>query len=557
MLPFEQEMQTEDLTNLHVAIVGAGVVGVHSALILTRRGARVTLLEKRDTPGGVWNYFANEGSRVQVAEPCYRLIPEKLLSNFSEVGEVVTTLEEAVAEIRAGRGEAHFGVTMEHVRNTGESVSIECSSGADRKIFVADHVLLCVGGLQSPVRRSFPNENEFRGQLAYGIAGEADHIDVKGKQVLILGMGAFAIENARECLFHGAEHVTMLARNRNQIVAQLWMYLPFAQPQTYAPARLQQAALSDQAEAKGEPQQWSAVKPTEIFAEMQKMMIQSYRRCDAEDAMPDEFRKFLKSGNMRDLRRRESPGTIPTASDPFFVALALGKLSVVRGEVEKMLPDGVETLTGQQIKASIVIKNFGFDDPDAWLKPIVGQKHMHSPMVINDRVWLVKCERAKLTRERVRKVGAEAFGDMLNIPAVAPAVAATFVELFCYFQARPEKLAGLIDSGKLPHVEIGEDTPLSMSQGMWAMMQSDPALHERANHCREQVSVDMKKRWTHIQYFQENRIWWRYCCKRMSGDEESVPYLWDHLETFFEMLDQMEAQKLQIDRSLLTSRSRL
>jgi hypothetical protein len=92
---------------------------------------------------------------------------------------------------------------------------------------------------------------------------------------------------------------------------------------------------------------------------------------------------------------------VPTASDVFFIAYTLGKLKVVIGDVTDTAAGGVEVTctggedgrdaqevdraAGQQeeakgvgstqifIEADVVIKNYGFEDPDAWLAKVVGQ----------------------------------------------------------------------------------------------------------------------------------------------------------------------------------------
>jgi hypothetical protein len=136
----------------------------------------------------------------------------------------------------------------------------------------------------------------------------------------------------------------------------------------------------------------------------------------------------------------------------------------------------------------VITKNYGFEDPDAWLKDVVGQETHHSPMMANERVWLfkvfiyllqlcamhasragahppfyifltlsplplppfpplflpfrsfllahLKAERARLTRERYREwlkdLGPEKFvaNSMLTIPAAAPLIAACHNEFF-------------------------------------------------------------------------------------------------------------------------------
>ena len=47
-----QEKQVTQLRDKHVIVVGAGVGGLVSALLLAHRGVRVTLVESAATPGG-------------------------------------------------------------------------------------------------------------------------------------------------------------------------------------------------------------------------------------------------------------------------------------------------------------------------------------------------------------------------------------------------------------------------------------------------------------------------------------------------------------------------
>eukprot|EP00928_Gymnodinium_smaydae_P054557 TRINITY_DN38305_c0_g1_i1.p1 TRINITY_DN38305_c0_g1~~TRINITY_DN38305_c0_g1_i1.p1 ORF type:complete len:561 (-),score=81.37 TRINITY_DN38305_c0_g1_i1:238-1815(-) len=505
---------------------------MHCSLLLAQRGAKVTLLEREAGVGGVWRYFANEHSRVQICEPGYRLIPGRLLSDFTLKNEVISALEDTAAMIESRDGKVVFGSRVEKVLNRGDYVDVSYICDGSREHTTADHVLLCVGGLQSPRRISLPCEAEFQGSIVYGISGEPDRLDVAGKHVIILGMGAFAVENARECLFNGAAHVTFLTRNRNQIIPQMLSYLGFSVEQDYMPLRQLQRQQTQQRK--------DGTAPFDITA----IFSHAYRSCHAEEAMPQELLEMERTKDPLAMQRnRESFGTVPTASDPFFIGYALGKISTVRADVARVLAKGVETTAGQIIEADIMIKCFGFEDPDHWVSGIVEQTHMYSPMVINERVFLCKCERAKFTPELLKDVGgAKAMGDMLNIPPIAPAIAETFTDLFSYLQAKPETLRQLMRNGSLPKVKIGECNALTWSRGQWAMMKVDPALEERINQGRRAIGVNMKDRWTPMKYYKENQEWWQYCCKRISGDEHSVPYLWQPFQPIFEHLTKQAAK---------------
>ena len=51
---------------------------------------------------------------------------------------------------------------------------------------------------------ALPDEELFAGDIINGINSEVDETSLSGRQVCVLGMGAFAVENARTALEQGA-----------------------------------------------------------------------------------------------------------------------------------------------------------------------------------------------------------------------------------------------------------------------------------------------------------------------------------------------------------------
>ena len=107
---------------------------------------------------------------------------------------------------------SYFGSRLQ--RN---AVQLEVMDTSTKEAFTvrASRVFLCQGGLQVPRKISFAGENLYGGTLIEGTGGRIDQLDLRGKDVVIMGMGAFATENARTAMMSGARHVTMVTRSLN------------------------------------------------------------------------------------------------------------------------------------------------------------------------------------------------------------------------------------------------------------------------------------------------------------------------------------------------------
>ena len=97
----------------------------------------------------------------------------------------------------------------------------DVASGEARTLVARDHVLLCTGGLQRPRDVPLPSEALFGGDVIVGMSSEVDRTPLGGRHVCVLGLGAFAVENARTALLGGAAHVTIVARSRNLVIPRL------------------------------------------------------------------------------------------------------------------------------------------------------------------------------------------------------------------------------------------------------------------------------------------------------------------------------------------------
>jgi len=273
------------------------------------------------------------------------------------------------------------------------------------------------------------------------------------------------------------------------------------------------------------------------------MLSEAYERCGATDAMPPEVQEFKFKKDYLSLyctgefRALQNPTT-----DAFFIGHALGKMNTVIGEIAEVIADGVKTTSGQTINASVVIKCLGFEGPQALLQSLVNVTHMHSPIVIKERVWFFPCDSLpKISPEEFQAAEAKEITEMLKSPVSGSNVAKVHTEMFFYFQERPQDLRKLLQSGQLPYTEIGQLSQLTLAAGHLAMTREHPVLAKKVQECRRQIRLDMRH-WTLSECLQRNRASWRKICERMTGNEEELPYIWEHLKSQFEVLDEQAGE---------------
>ena len=239
-----------------VLVVGAGLAGLIVASRFAQAGARVVMLERSNHVGGVWRQHANPFSRVNSSEPGYRVpvrraTPNTNHSHHSEIlvdalrllrGEVeaptdgtrddATSLADkiflgcevrGVQEVPAGQQQLSPSRGWRVVGVCGaEAVPFEVRSGT---------VVVCTNRrLGVPRSLTLKGEADFLGAVRRGLAGDCEDVHWRGQRVVILGMGAFALESMRTAFQGGAAHVTLLCRRRGTVCPQSIDWLNFIRP---------------------------------------------------------------------------------------------------------------------------------------------------------------------------------------------------------------------------------------------------------------------------------------------------------------------------------------
>ena len=118
-----------------------------------------------------------------------------------------------------------------HVEGWSDLSSSSHTSRPRRFATSGQFVILCTNRrLGVPRDVGYTNEGKFLGIIKRGLAGDIADVPFAGKRVVVIGMGAFAIEQMRTSIESGAEHVIILARRHGLISPQIIDYVNFIRP---------------------------------------------------------------------------------------------------------------------------------------------------------------------------------------------------------------------------------------------------------------------------------------------------------------------------------------
>eukprot|EP00913_Durusdinium_trenchii_P021873 g20552.t1 len=76
-------------------------------------------------------------------------------------------------------------------------------------------VMMYPGNLSLPRREAYKGEEEFGGTIAYGMFDEFGYKEARGKDIAIIGHGAFAVENVRSCCEYDSHQIYLICRRKN------------------------------------------------------------------------------------------------------------------------------------------------------------------------------------------------------------------------------------------------------------------------------------------------------------------------------------------------------
>ncbi|BAY28609.1 dimethylaniline monooxygenase [Nostoc carneum NIES-2107] len=349
-----------------ICVIGAGVSGLVSAKTFLEEGYEVTLFEKRQGLGGVWEKSrAYPGLAIQNPRDTYAFSDYPMPASYPEwpSGEQICAYLESYA--------THFGVTpriqfralvTKVERKSGNqpgwivSVSFhEDGQEARKEKYEFDFVIVCNGTYDIPYVPNLPGMDEF---IASG--GKVIHTNnfndgsvVEGKRVVVVGFGKsatdvanFAATKAKECtlvfrqalwkvpnFFLGLVNLKYIFLTR---FAEFWM--PYHKLQGW----------EKWLHSFGKPLVWAFWRINETLLRLQFPF-------DACGMLPKQpMNKLIGC-------------SISLVPKGFFEHIRAGKIRTIKTKINKFSADGVELENGEEVPADIVVFGTGFLQDIAFL----------------------------------------------------------------------------------------------------------------------------------------------------------------------------------------------
>jgi cation diffusion facilitator CzcD-associated flavoprotein CzcO len=467
-----------------VSIVGAGVTGLYAANKLMEAGISFCIFEKSDMVGGIWSMYANRSSRVNSSECAYRLFEKKTRSNrdHSDTREIL----EDVAQLAQNVSDHLFIETeVARIENTGARYQIRLNRGGKAFILESKGVILAINDRVGTSREvKWENQPAFQGKIVTGISNDIEGLDWRNQRVIIVGMGAFAVENARTALEGGAHHVTVVCRRHGTVCPKIIDYLNFATPYDDAFKHDKKSNLRNM-------MYWK--KLYELSGATQ----------------PECWMGKIKH-----------EGHTISVSDIWFVGHYLKKIETITGEISSMTENGVFVDGQHHIEADIVVTCIGFERNAPVAKALSGHPEIYNNNYLaKDFIYLADAY-----------IDGDAFNSLFGSSVLE--MVKFYLEMFIMFFNNPE-YDNMINTEGIEKIPIEDRKWSHYIEGAMALIRNYPRIHDIASKQVTQRTKNFLEAHDLENYIAENKREWIDTHSMLAGKpmtaEDCLPYVFEKL----------------------------
>ena len=347
----------------HVVVVGAGMSGILAAIRLQQAGIRYTVIEKNANVGGTWLENRYPGCRVDSPNHTYSysFAPNDWPQHFSPQ-RVLLDYFDRIASEQGIRPNIRFAteVTEAHYQKNGTwQVTVQDANGEET--LAANAIISAVGQLNRPKLPDIDGRDAFEGPAFHTARWESEH-DLAGKRIAVIGTGASAFQTVPE-IAQVAERVTVFQRtppwvapraeyHDNIADAKHWLLnnVPFY-AKWFRFWMFWTTAEGLLAMVRRDPA-WNEERAvSEANDQLRAMLTANVQQMVGDDA--ELFAKCVPEYPPAGKRMLVDNGH-------WFKALKRDNVELVTDPIERINANGVETKSGRQIDADVLIYGTGF-----------------------------------------------------------------------------------------------------------------------------------------------------------------------------------------------------
>jgi len=207
---------------LDALVIGAGVAGLYQLHQLRSQGLRVRAYDAASDVGGTWYWNRYPGARFDSEAYIYQYLFDEALykdwswsHRFPDQPEIERWLHYVTDRLDLRR-DIQFSTVVTSARwdedrnrwtvrtDTGETIDTQ-------------FVVTCCGMLSAPLTNGFEGQDSFRGTLVYTARYPKEGVEVEGKRVGVVGIGATGIQ-VIQTVADKAGHLTVFARTPQYVL---------------------------------------------------------------------------------------------------------------------------------------------------------------------------------------------------------------------------------------------------------------------------------------------------------------------------------------------------
>jgi acetone monooxygenase len=396
-LPFDLEThmtETTDqrVTRLDAAVIGAGVAGLYQLHRLRELGLNVRAYEAGSGVGGTWYWNRYPGARFDSQSEVYQYWFDEAMYKAWQPSERFPAQPETerwlnwVADRMDLKKDIQFDTRIDQARYNEATGRWDITTQQGERID-AQYLVCCLGMLSAPLTDRFVGQSSFKGQITHTGLWPKEGVDLKGKRVAVIGIGATGIQ-VIQTIKSEVGSMTVFVRTPQYVIP---MHNPKYTPEDWAGFsgrfhELKQRVRSTFAgfDYDFESGAWDSLTPAQREDVLERLWndgslalwLASFPEMFFEERVSFEVSEFVRR-KMRD-RLGHDPALcellIPTdygfgthrvpLENGFLEAFLQDNVQAVNCRetpIERIVPEGIQTADGRIHEVDVIIMAVGFD----------------------------------------------------------------------------------------------------------------------------------------------------------------------------------------------------